>query len=631
VSRVLVWFGKEARSQAPILFAYMFLVLASLAIVCWLLPTAFWANNDGNTGANALAWFVLVGCVGAVAFAAPQLVRGEFAPKDDQFLRRMPGALGTAFAGKALFAVLMAVGLPFVSLLTGELVLTWLGLSYADWFRATHEGEVVLDLPVTASASLASLALLPWVAAIGAWMPGGRMAVGATALFVQVLGAGGVLLMQTCPYLASTLPWKGWLAYAAVVGWGVYGASLRGRRGGGPLRSFGYGFAATSLVLLPPSLWLGNEVWHYRCPSPDRLATISVHGVSTDGKHVLLAGSEDANDNWIKAPFVFDVATRTMRRVGPIGAWITRAQMGPPRPDVYGGPAQWFRIQSLSGRAQLCDLDLGTCTEVATETSGLGMVLSDSQRQAITNQVREIDAVELPDGRRAWTEGEKLFVDGVEVFLAGGLPPTARWRGHGLCDDKRMYDVRTGRVHTLPNTVTKSWSAWCVGEHWLLAGYGRIWCEFDTERGVLDERPELEGAVPVLNLDTKRVLLEQEAQAEADRSHFFAYDPVTREAVEVDLGPSMFPKSRTWLASTQRDGLGRVWLRQFPQGNLWMKSPRFLVLDPATLRCEPASVQPGQLIAFVGDDVFVQEPGMRIVRTNRSTGERTILWEPRAR
>jgi hypothetical protein len=62
-----------------------------------------------------------------------------------------------------------------------------------------------------------------------------------------------------------------------------------------------------------------------------------------------------------------------------------------------------------------------------------------------------------------------------------------------------------------------------------------------------------------------------------------------------------------------------------------MKSPRFLVLDPATLRCEPASVQPGQLIAFVGDDVFVQEPGMRIVRTNRSTGERTILWEPRAR
>ncbi|MEQ1634715.1 MAG: hypothetical protein ABL997_20215, partial [Planctomycetota bacterium] len=416
-----------------------------------------------------------------------------------------------------------------------------------------------------------------------------------------------------------------------VVGFGVYGASLRGRRGGGPLRSFGYGFAATSIALLPPSLWLGNEVWRYRCPSPDRLATIYVHGVSTDGKHVLLGGSEDANDNWIKAPFVLDVETGTMQRVGPIGAWIMRANSGPLRLDQSGGPARWFRIHALSGATQLCDLDLGTCVDVAIDPEGAGMVLSADQRQAIANEVRELDAVTLPDGRRAWIEGDKVLVDGVEVSFDGGLSPTLRWRGHGLCDAKRMYDVRTGRVLTLPNSFTKSWSAWCVGEHWLVRATDRVWYEFDAERGVLDERSELKGAAAVLNLDARRLLLEHQDGPGTDRSHYFAFDSTTREAVEVDLGPSMFQKSRTWLASTQRDGLGRVWLRQFPQGKQWMKSPRFLVLDPATLRCEPSSVQAGQLIGFVGDDVFVQEPGMRIVRTNRTTGERTVLWEPRAR
>lgn len=631
MSRVLVWFGKEARSQAPILFAYIFLVLASLAIVCWLLPTAFWTAREGTAGGGALAWFVLVGCVGAVAFAAPQLVRGEFAPKDDQFLRRMPGALGAAFAGKTLFAVLMAVGLPFVSLLTGELVLTWLGSSYADWFRATQEGEVVLDMPVTAAASLASLALLPWVAAIGAWMPGGRMAVGATALFALVLGVGGVLLMQICPNLAKTLPWKGWLAYAAVVGWGVYGASLRGRRGGGPLRSFGYGFAATSLVLLPPSLWLGNEVWHYRCPSPDRLATISVHGVSTDGKHVLLAGSEDANDNWIKAPFVLDVATGTMQRVGPIGAWIRRAEVGPLRPEGLTGVARWFRIGSMSGRTQLCDLDEGTCTDVATDPENSELVLTDPEREAIARDVREREAVMLPDGRRAWIEGGKVLLDGVPVPFSATFSSTARWRGHGLCDDRRMYDVRTGRVHTLPNTFTKSWSAWCVGEHWLVAGTDRIWYEFDAEHGVIDERPELKGAAAVIQLDARRVLLEMQVGASADQSHYFAYDPATRETFSVDLGPCPWPKSRTWLASIRRDGRGRVWFRQFAQDARKWKESRFLVLDPATLRCELAPTQNGNLVAFVGDDAFVQESGARIARTNTRTGERTILWEPRAR
>jgi hypothetical protein len=626
-----VWFGKEARSQAPILFAYMFLVLASLAIVCWLLPTAYWANRDGNTGTNALAWFVLVGCVGAVAFLAPQLVRGEVAPKDDQFLRRMPGALGSAFAGKTLFAVLMAVGLPFVSLLTGELVLTWLGSSYADWFRATHDGEVVLSLPVTAAASLGSLALLPWVAAMGTWMPGGRMAVGATALFVLVLGVGVVLLMSTCPNLASTLPWKGWLAYAAVVGFGVYGASLRGRRGGGPLRSFGFGFAATLLALLPPSLWLGNEVWHYRCPSPDRLTMISVHGVSTDGKHVLLGGSEDANDTWIKAPFVLDVATGTMQRVGPIGAWIRRAEVGPLRPESPSGAARWWRIGAMNGTTQLCDLDRGTCVEVGTDSDQGQLLLSPDLDRGVASESKELDSVLLPDGRRAWREGHKVLVDGAEVLFDGGLSFAARWRGQGLCDDKRMYDVRTGRVLTLPTTSPFSAShAWCVGDHWLVGNSNDGWCEFDPEHGVLEARPELKDCSAQLLLDDHRLLFEMRVGARAERSRFFAYDPATREAFGVDLGPSPWPMSRTRLANARRDGRGRVWLRQFPVDARKGVGDRFLVLDPATLRCEPSSVQAGQLIGFVGDDVFVQEPGMRIVRTNRTTGERAILWEPRA-
>ncbi|HEX6811035.1 MAG TPA: hypothetical protein VF384_05360, partial [Planctomycetota bacterium] len=84
--------GKEWRAQRGMLVAYSLLVFVSLCLGLLLVPEQWW--HEVGKRALSLSWFVAAGVIGVCAFAAPSLVRAEFGAKEDQFVRRLPGALG---------------------------------------------------------------------------------------------------------------------------------------------------------------------------------------------------------------------------------------------------------------------------------------------------------------------------------------------------------------------------------------------------------------------------------------------------------------------------------------------------------------------------------------------------------
>jgi hypothetical protein len=184
VNLALVYCWKEWRAQRGILVAYTLLVFVCLTIGFTLVPEHWWLE-DGR-GALSLSWFVAAGVIGVVAFVAPALVRAEYGPKDDQFVRRLPGALGPSFRGKLLFLVLAAAALPLLGLLVGEGFLTTrqvVGRPLDDplpgGLGGTTRSHVILQWPWTVRRGSATAAMLiPWVWAIGTWLPAGRMALG---------------------------------------------------------------------------------------------------------------------------------------------------------------------------------------------------------------------------------------------------------------------------------------------------------------------------------------------------------------------------------------------------------------------------------------------------------------------
>jgi hypothetical protein len=119
---VLAHCWQQWRAQRGMLAGFLGLGIAALCLVFTLVPEHFWLE-DGRR-ALALSWFVVMGGVGVLAFAAPALVRTEYGPKGDQFVRRLPGALRPSFGGKLLFLLLAMLALPLLGLAAGELFLT---------------------------------------------------------------------------------------------------------------------------------------------------------------------------------------------------------------------------------------------------------------------------------------------------------------------------------------------------------------------------------------------------------------------------------------------------------------------------------------------------------------------------
>ncbi len=304
-SLVLTFCWREWRAQRGVLIAYTLLGLLCLCLGFSMVPEHWWEQRGRR--AMALSWFVALGVIGVVAFVAPALVRGEYGSKNDQFVRRLPGALRASFAGKLLFLVLATAALPLLTVLVGQGFLWAIDEPWhRDLFLWDCNGNIFFEWPWPAVACGYALLLMPWVWAIGTWLPSGRMALGGTILMTLVIGVGIFAVLRQSPGIEKGIAWQGWLWAVPVVGLlAAFASWTKGRRGGGALRSARFGLAATAVGLVPPSLWLAERTWHYHHPDLQHLATVDVRGVSPDGQFALVEGA--ANENFAQVALRVDL------------------------------------------------------------------------------------------------------------------------------------------------------------------------------------------------------------------------------------------------------------------------------------------------------------------------------------
>jgi len=323
---VLTYCWREWRAQRALLGAFVGLGLAALCLVFTLVPATCW--QERGMRAFALAWFVVLGGGSVVAFAAPQLVRSEFGSKGDQFLRRMPGALRASFGGKLLFLLLATIALPLLGLAVGQAFLAMNGLGPADVFRSDYAGEVSFDWPSPVVWLGYGALLIPWVWAIGTWLPNGRMALGGALVVWLVLGLLARGALHFSPGLMPALRYEPWIAFASVFGFvAAYVSWVVGRREGGALRSLRSGLMATSIGLLPPAFWLGERTYDYHHPDPECVARLDVTGISPDHRYVLVRLQSQASYQYM-LPFRIDLHDGTATQLHGVGLDL--------RPDMLG-------------------------------------------------------------------------------------------------------------------------------------------------------------------------------------------------------------------------------------------------------------------------------------------------------
>lgn len=455
MAAVLTFCGREWRAQRGLLVAYTLVALGSLCLVLLLVPDEWW--REEGQGALALSWFVAVGTAGVLAFAAPNLVRSEYGPKGDQFVRRLPGALWPSFLGKLLFLALVAAALPLLCLLAGQGFLLAIGQSWGDLFQWIYSGEVLWRVPEWTSALGYAALLLPWVWAIGTWLPKGRMAVGGTIVFVLLLALGVFAVLRQCPQIELGIAWWNWLWL--VPGLGVVVAAVSwicGRRGGGALRSARCGLMATAVGLMPPSLWFADRVVDYHRPDLQRLVELSVSGCSPDGRYVLAHGS--ANSAFMKVPMRIDLRDGSAVQLGGIHTWVAPSWQRPWGPD--GGPSRrWWPLVNWWDAGEVGQrraLDLETLAEVQVPWSEARNVPLDPRAltRLLGDERRTTTNLRAPGNRAVWWEGAELCfeVDGGAVERMpwpGELPGAVCAVGHGLrAFGERMqwFDFATRRV-----------------------------------------------------------------------------------------------------------------------------------------------------------------------------------------
>jgi hypothetical protein len=581
MSLALVHGWKEWRSQRGVLVAYTLMAWLGLALTFTMVPEHWWLE-DGR-GALALAWFVAVGAIGVVAFAAPGLVRAEFASKQDQFVRRLPGALGPSFRGKLLFLGLAAVALPLLSLAAGELVLTALGHEWSDlwqarWTPADGGGwaaDLVWPWPVLGAG--VALLVVPWVWTLGTWLPSGRMALGGALLFWLVAGLVLFAVERQCHAIEQGLVAWPWVAAAVALGFVAAGTSwVVGRRGGGAWRSARVGLATVGAGLAGPALWLGDRVHEYHHPD---LATVRVQNVvatTPDRRFVLAYGA--ARDGWNPVPLRIDLHDGSAAQVGGIHEHFTKATTTP-WSHLERGAARFVRHEHAE-REQFGIFDLATGTDVAVP-------YDRRRRQLVTPAGLLPDLVADLAATTSFRGPEGLVVfalDGELWFRAAdGSTTRVPWdgkddgsllvaAGHGLSahgsGGRRLYDfVRRRRVDTSGLGACDGFGVrgvWVVLPHKGGHGHQRI----DAATGAREPLPELRDCRVLGLLDDTWLLAKRHTGIGKQRRFvgLFRYDPHTRTEQ-----PIVLPAEVTQLGSVFAPGSEwGSWLPRDPEGGTWI-------------------------------------------------------------
>lgn len=629
--------GKEWRAQRGILIAYSLLVFTSLCLGFLLVPEHWWLE-DGRR-AMGLSWFVAAGVIGVVVFAAPALVRAEFGQKDDQFVRRLPGALGPSFHGKVLFLVLATLALPLVGLLWGEVFLQATGIGWHDLFAWRYDGEVVVEPPWPTMLCVLALLLTPWVWAIGTWLPGGRMAVGGTGLFVLLLGVGVFAVLRQSPNLEQGIAWQTWLWGVVPLGFVVAGISWgKGRRGGGALRSARFGLAATAIGLLPPAAWFGNAAWIYHHPDLQRLAQLYVVGIGPDHRYALAYGA--GHTQWNLVPLRVDLRTGEAEQLGTTAAMFA-PDFGQRSVMRWQATQRYWHCADTAGHRAF-DLQTGVFLPIDYDTAAGVPILPADLRVKVADDVRAATPLRAPGNRRVWLLDGDLRTEEPDGFVSrrpfsSGRLGMVRPAGHAfeVATNVRKFFALDG--NEVEQGKQDRWlAAHCVRDRWVFVPRPRSlgqWHQLEPSGDEFVCEP-LRG-VTVLGLFDDDHLLCHVAAAQERAGRVFLYRPLDRAVVALPMPADVllhwvhvvWPMD-TFASLLPRDPAGRIWLSCADTKG---RQRQFVAIDTATRAITVSGwsrLYEGSfdLIAWPDAQSMLVRDDTRIVRLDTETGACTVLF-----
>ena len=635
MSLALNYCWKEWRAQRGLLVAYTLLVFACLCLGLYLAPRHYWF--DDSFGVHALSWFVAAGVIGVVAFVVPALVRTEFTTKDDQFVRRLPGALWPAFWGKLLFLVVAAVTLPLLGLLAGELFVTSLDHSWEGLFAWQWDGTVRVVTPTVTYFSALALLLVPWIWAAGTWTPGGRLAVLATLLLGLLLGVGVYAVIRQSPQILHTHMLTGWLWTLPTGGLIVAAASWGfGRRGGGPWRSARFGLLATSVVIAPFGGWLGNRAMHYHHPDYTQLEQLNIGGITPDERYLLAHVSE--NGNWYTSAVRIDLRSGDAQQVG--GTMVPwQAGIARPSLNTYYPVGRYWLNWRDDDRVDVFDLSTAQRQAVLYDKKRREPVLPDELRQAALQDRIETTPLRDPSGRRVWLDRGNVCYQSADgtidrVAWAGADARGFEPAGLGIrySSDEPLFDLVLGKSISGRGARNE----YFVGNSLVFQKKGRSAWWLQSGEAQPSPCQQLVGAAVLGLFDARRLLVSFKASKQ-HRRRLFLFAPDDGEVVDIDVPADMPFEGAALVTPMSRAG---TFLERDPDGGIWLqcnarkqKQMCFARIDSESLQVSmvlPHLIPSNRRMTLLSwrdwPEVLVHE-GLQIARINIETGERSVVFD----
>ena len=625
---------KEWRAQRGMLIGYMLLMTACLCLGLFLAPRNLWL--DPGFSARALTWFGGAGVLGVLMFAVPNLVSREFVGKDDQFVRRLPGALLPAFVGKLLFLLVVTATLPQLGLLTGKLFVAAMGWGWHGWFSWRLDQLEGVGV---------ALLMIPWLWAVGLWLPGGRLALLGTVLLALLVLVGVFAVERQAPKIFDGVAW--WQAAWAVPVVGVAVAALswcRGRRGGGPARSARVGLIATAVALLPFAGWVTERAMRFHYPDANQLKKLTVFGMSPDGRFALARGAEELE--WYGVELRIDLKTGEATRVAGIHATLT-PQVVYPAPLSMQATQRYWREYGLDDKHYVLDLVKGIKHPIAYDHERHEPQLPAQLLREVRAEIAGAGGFVAPDGRRVLLDHDELvFVSstGEEERIAFPVvgAKSTRASGHAVqswgAEGKVCFDLARREVLEVKGMD----GGRVVGPSLLFSKDASRSHETLIRRadGVVAPCQALTGGHVLGLLDHDRVLVSVYALGGKRDERLFAFDPATGEESDFALPDDLSAANSFAVAPMhasasllQRDPAGAIWLLR---RDCWW-SP-FVRLNPQTMEarpvaglCElpetrPRTMPHAMLLRWQELPYVVIQNGKQIVRVHIETGEREVLF-----
>jgi hypothetical protein len=449
------------------------------------------------------------------------------------------------------------------------------------------------------------------------------MAVGGVVLLVLLLGMGVVAVVRQHPNLERGIAWQAWLWWVPVSGVVVAAVAwVKGRRGGGPLRSARFGFAAMAIGLVPPSAWLGAEAWRYRHPDPQALVWLDVRGFTPDFRYALVEGNE--HEEWQSVTFRVDLATGAAQQVAGLDRVLV--------PAGYGIVVSrwWKQLSRVDASAHWFDLPTGASTPLPVDGRG-AVILSPEQQLLAAADARANTPFRAPGDRRVWLENEQVCIEDAAggVIRAALTSPSLglRAEGHGLLlrtrERTRLFDPTTLCFVKAPDCrrlLVRDVLLWQPRPwHWQrqVAGGEEEPCE------------PLRNAQVLGLVDDDRLLA---VATERDGSRLFLFCPASGESTTLASLPEPAHRS-AWVVRPL--GAEGTLLPRDPAGRIWLWAPRndhyfLMLLDVASSELEQVGpVDMPWPIGFLGwldAHTALQATGTRIERIDITTGVRSTLF-----